>query len=159
MDRTRGGVIFAPLKGGLPSREPQILKSLILCVCVFGFSTRFAERQLHRLQAQILFGLFFRGPKPDPPFRQRTHGRALQRGPKIFDVFSIFVQLKCACSDGLFCEIEIGMSPQFLRNRDRLLDSQVPLSGGQTAPRVQTSLITQQILESEFWSVPARALC
>ena len=25
--------IFAPLEGGLPSREPQILKSLILFVC------------------------------------------------------------------------------------------------------------------------------
>ena len=111
-------VLIAPLKGGLPGREPQILKTLILSVCLFvcvcGFSSRFTERHLRRLQAQILFGLFFRGPKPDPPFRQRTHGRALQRGPKIFDVFSIFVQLKCACSDGLFCEIEIVMSPQFV---------------------------------------------
>ena len=27
--------IFAPLEGGLPSREPQFLKSLILFVCLF----------------------------------------------------------------------------------------------------------------------------
>ena len=42
---------------------------------------------------------------------------ALQRGPKKIDFFSIFVQLKSACSDqtdGLLSEIEIVMSPQFV---------------------------------------------
>ena len=126
---------IAPLKGGLPSRDPQILKSLILSVCCPIFSRDLPsgictgyKRRFHRVY-------FSRVPKPDPPFRRLTPGWTLQRGPIFFDIFSIFVHSKCACSDDLLNEIEIVISPAICW----LLGSEAPLSGGQTAPRVQTS--------------------
>ena len=136
------GALIAPLKGGLPSRDPQILKSLILSVCLFvcpifirdlpnGICTGY-KRRFHRVY-------FSRVPKPDPPFRRLTPGWTLQRGPIFFDIFSIFVHSKCACSDDLLNEIEIVISPAICW----LLGSEAPLSGGQTAPRVQTSYLNR----------------
>ena len=58
--------IVAPLKGGLPSRDPQILKSLILSVCLSRFSDKFTEWHLHRGQTQILLGVLEGASKEGP---------------------------------------------------------------------------------------------
>ena len=88
------------------------------------------KRRFHRVY-------FSRVPKPDTPFRRLTPGWTLQRGPFFPDIYPIFVHSKFACSDDLLNEIEIVISPAICW----LLGSEAPLSGGQTAPRVQTSII------------------
>ena len=80
-------------------------------------------------------GFIFQGSKTGPAVSTFNRHVGLAEGSHFFRHFSIFVQLKSACSDGLLSEIEIAISPQFVGFSAR----KSPLSGGQTAPRAQTS--------------------
>ena len=80
-------------------------------------------------------GFIFQGSKTGSVVSAFNRHVGLAEGSEKFDVFSIFVHLKTACSGALLSEIEIVISPQFVGFSAR----KSSLSGGQTAPRVQTS--------------------
>ena len=82
-------------------------------------------------------GFIFQGSKTGPAVSTFKGMSTLQRGPTFFVTFSILVRSKSACSAGLLSDIGMVIP---LANC-WLLGSEVPLLGGQTAPRVQTSNI------------------
>ena len=85
--------------------------------------------------------VIFQGSKTGSAALTFNRLSTLQRGPKK-TIFSIFVHLKSACSGVLLSEIEILISPQFVGFSAR----KSPFQGGQTAPRVQTSILTTEML-------------
>ena len=123
--------IIAPLEGGLPSREPQILKSLILFVCVLFvriFAPNYRMVSAPAPNADFI-GFIFQGSKTGSVVSTFKGMLALQRGPKKSTFF-------------YFCSFKIRLlwcPPQ--RNRDRdipaicwLLGSEVPPFRGADCP-------------------------
>ena len=119
-------VDLLPPERGLPSRERQILKSLILFVCllsvrIFREISREYKRRLHRLYSRLIFG----SPKTDPASLSFKSGWSLHRGPKIFVFFSFLVHSKSACSEVLVSKT--GMHIPLVVCC--LLESEVPFQG------------------------------
>ena len=115
-----------PLEGGLPSREPQILKSLILFVRIFAANHRMVSAPAPNAD---FIAVIFQGSKTGSAVSTFKGMSTLQRGPK-----------KSTFSD--FCSFKIRLlwcPPQ--RNRDRdipaicwLLGSEVPPFRGADCP-------------------------
>ena len=84
---TKSEYVFAPLEGGLPSREPQILKSLIL----FVWSVRILAPKARMVSAPApsadFIAVIFQGSKTGSAVLSFKQGSTLQRGPKKIDFF------------------------------------------------------------------------
>ena len=80
-------VQYLPPEGGLPSRVPQIRKSLGVFVIMPGFSWIFTEWHLRRLQTQMPTAFLKEGPKRGPPFRAISRLVNHFEGPDFFHHF------------------------------------------------------------------------
>ena len=124
-----------PFGRGLPSREAQVLKDLILSVCLSRFYSRFPLWHMDRLQTQMPFGLFPECPKGGPATLKDSGLWARFRGPTFFVTFSIFEQKISACSGGPQKSFEMKL---FLANLAGF-SIRKRSSRGRHAPRVQSS--------------------
>ena len=132
---------FAPWTGGflVENRRSQKAWSSLFG-CVFGFSRKFG-RDINLSTRRV----FSKGPKPDPRIWALTSVRTLQRGPTFWGTFSVFFQLKSACSDGLLSKngMHISLASEWL------LESEDPCSRGANCPAVSMSAV--RIYIGKFW--------